>query len=621
MSRKRIAQIIPLSEASIHNLRQLKQLNPLDFHLANFLMAEAQKPHQALALATALTSHATREGHICLELQAFAGKTLVNNPQCRIDAPEIASWRKTLLESGVVAEPGAWQPLILDKHNRLYLHRYWTYELQLGQALIQRAHRMAQDIDLQCLREGLEQLFQTQERRVTDWQKSAAATAVLRNLTVISGGPGTGKTTTVVRILALLRQQPGGDALRIALAAPTGMAAARLQQSIGLTKSHLPLPDDLCEKLPESATTLHRLLGVERVGTGFRYHREHPLPFDVVILDEASMVDVALMAKLMQAMPEKARLILLGDHHQLASVEAGAVLGDICSGCGIPEPHFAEKLNLVTQQPIESTSAPGNCLRNSVILLRKNYRFSETSPIGRLAQAVKTGDVAEACRLLHTEDRDERLQWQASVRQTTILAASHFAELFAKIAAGASVVALFKKLYAFRVLCVLREGPFGVNRLNLAITRRLKEQGDIPDNRIWYSGRPVMLTRNDYQLNLYNGETGIVLPHPDQPGELAVAFVGAHDTIRWIAPARLAYCETVYALTVHKSQGSEYQHVLLQLPDYDNPVLCRELLYTAITRAKKRFTLVGAETIFRSTLARRMKRASGLAQQLCHNPG
>jgi exodeoxyribonuclease V alpha subunit len=520
------------------------------------------------------------------------------------------------LSSGVVGVPNEWQPLVLDHKNRLYLHRYWDYEQRLGRALLARIKDRPQVVDEQRLSESLDLLFTTPDGASTDWQRVAAATAVISKLTVISGGPGTGKTSTVVRILASLRQQPDGRDLCIGLAAPTGMAAARLQQSIRNSKSQLPLSQEQLDEIPEDASTLHRLLGISHQGTGFRHNRDYPLLLDVLILDEASMVDVALMAKLLDALPMNARLILLGDRDQLASVEAGSVLGDICSGCEGPSTDFAERLAGVTNQSLGNLPAPVSRLADSVVLLRHSYRFSAESSIGKLAKAINQGDAEEAVKLIYNEHDSDELVWLSEEQQTIELGASHFAALHKQIEMGASVEKLFDILHSFRILCALREGPSGVIQLNLGITNRLKQLGSIQESGTWYVGRPVMLTRNDYQLNLYNGETGIVLPHPERPDELSVAFAGTDGEIRWVAPSRLPYCETVYALTVHKSQGSEFQRVLLHLPRRDTPVLCRELIYTAVTRSKQQFSLVGSESIFRTALVRRLQRHSGLIDLL-----
>ncbi|PVV24803.1 MAG: hypothetical protein B6D74_04630, partial [gamma proteobacterium symbiont of Ctena orbiculata] len=326
----------------LRSLHRLSLLNDLDLHLAEYLLTEAKEAASpSLALAVALTSRATGEGHVCLDLNQVAGRVLFDEEEIQVQAPGLEAWRDGLLASGIIGRPGDWQPLILDQRNRLYLHRYWAYEQRLGNALLQRAEDPDRQIDPEAGKEALARLFPADNRDAIDWQKLAVATASLRPLTIISGGPGTGKTTTVLRLLALLRQQAGGEALRIALAAPTGMAAARLQQAIQQAKASLSLSTEQLASIPEQASTLHRLLGMNRSGTGFRHHRDNPLLLDVVIVDEASMVDLALMAKLLDALPHSARLVLLGDRDQLASVEAGSVMGDLCAGCNGPDAEFA----------------------------------------------------------------------------------------------------------------------------------------------------------------------------------------------------------------------------------------------------------------------------------------
>jgi exodeoxyribonuclease V alpha subunit len=397
------------------------------------------------------------------------------------------------------------------------------------------------------------------------------------------------------------------------------MAAARLQQATQQAKGAIDLPPELLATIPEQASTLHRLLGINRSGTGFRHNRDNPLLLDMVIVDEASMVDAALMAKLLDALPESARLVLLGDRDQLASVEAGSVMGDLCAGCHGPDETFARQLSEITLQSVATGEDSSSGLRNSVIELKQSYRFDPQSPLGRLAKAVNLGDASRARQLLQSGgDELDRLD---SGGDLVRLAASRYATLFEAVRAGEPVASLFTLLYEFRLLCVHREGPFGVNALNHAITRELVRTGHIEDHGEWYPGRPVMLSRNDYQLNLYNGETGIVLPHPEQKHELVVAFQGSGEEIRWISPSRLPYCETVYGVTVHKSQGSEFQEVVLQLPEQRSPVLCRELVYTAITRSKQRFTLVGGDAIFDAAVQNPMQRSSGLSDLLSGNPG
>lgn len=602
-------------ERLLRTLRTHQAIAELDFQFARLLLAEAAEPGEALALAAALTSRASAEGHVCLDLRRAAEQPLIPEAPEAVVAPSLEAWRSALRASGVVGASGAWQPLILDHADRLYLQRYWRYEQRLGHALLERAGALIEGGDLEALAQALDSLFSRPPGVDVDWQKVAAATALLRRLSVISGGPGTGKTSTVVRILALLRSQPGGGDLRIALAAPTGMAASRLQQSIRDSKSALRLSADAIEAIPERATTLHRLLGVRRQGTRFRHDRENPLPLDVLVLDEASMVDVALMAKLLDALPSKARLILLGDRDQLASVEAGAVLGDICTGCDGPGSDFTAILRACTGEPIAPAPPQARPLSDNVVTLRHSYRFAGESPVGRLAAAVNRGDAAAAESLLKHEGGQD-IAWLDAGISLTALAAERYAELFRQMAAAAPVDRLFSCLRSFRVLCALRGGPDGAERINAEITRRLARMGLASVDSEWYPGRPVMITRNDYQLELYNGDTGIVLPHPEGGERLSVAFHGADGTPRWISPARLSECETVYALTVHKSQGSEFDEVVLKLPDQMSPVLCRELVYTAITRTRARFALIGTQAVFREAVGHRLARQGGLSDLL-----
>jgi exodeoxyribonuclease V alpha subunit len=603
----------------LHSLRRQSLIGDLDLYLAQYLLSKADTPSPLVALTIALTSQASGEGNVCLDLKQLAGNVLFDEAERAIQAPGMEAWRSELMHSGIIGTPGDWQPLILDHHNRLYLHRYWAYEQRLGRALVERAGAVDLQFDREILKQGLESLFPGDATDGTDWQKVAVASALVRPLTVITGGPGTGKTSTVVRLLALLRCQPGGEILRIALAAPTGMAAARLQQSIRQAKRSLPLTEAQLTSIPEQASTLHRLLGMKTSGTGFRHHRDNPLLLDVVIVDEASMVDVALMARLVDALPQSARLVLLGDRNQLASVEAGSVLGDLCTGCNGPDQGFAQQLSKITRQGVVAGEDNGNRLRNSVVELKHSYRFDVQSPLGRLAAAVNRGDAQMARSLLL--QGGEGLGRLESGHEVTSRAVSCFTRLFEAIRAGEPVASLFSQLYQFRLLCVVREGPFGVNALNNAITRELIRSGHIKDSGEWYPGRPVMLSRNDYQLDLYNGETGIVLPHPERSHELAVAFLSSGGETRWISPSRLPHSDTVFAVTVHKSQGSEFQEVILQLPDQRSPILCRELVYTAITRSRERFTLAGEDGIFDAAVSHPMGRSSGLNDLLMEKPG
>jgi exodeoxyribonuclease V alpha subunit len=603
------------SEQKLQHLLAQRLIAPLDLHFARFMLESAEQGGECLGLAAALVSAARSDGHVCLDLAALADTPLMTGIAGEWVSSSLTEWRDCLLQSGVVGRPGSWQPMILDEGDRLYLHRYWDYEQRVGQSLLSRSSHLTEGVDERLLEEGLARLFNAPDASgQVDWQKVAGATAALQRFCVISGGPGTGKTSTVVRILALLRQQPGGAKLRIALAAPTGMAASRLQQSISGSKHRLPLSDEALVAIPEEALTLHRLLGVRGRGTGFRHHRENPLPVDLLVLDEASMVDVSLMAHLLDALPAQARLILLGDRDQLASVEAGAVLGDICQDCEGASAEFSNRLRQLTGEPLTAAVDSRGALRDQVVILRRSYRFGPQSAIGQLAAAVNQGEGGVAQRLLKRNGEGAEISWSGI--DAAAFAARRYAVLFERLAEGADTEELFGILRSFRLLCALRGGAQGVEWMNRAITRYLVELGKVRLESEWYPGRPVMMTRNDYSLGLYNGDLGLVVPQPERPGQLAVAFAATDGTTRWVAPARLPACETVYATTVHKSQGSEFDEVLLQLPEQDSPVLCRELIYTAVTRARHRFTLVGPEAVFHQAVERSLTRHSGLVELL-----
>ncbi|MEN8179395.1 MAG: exodeoxyribonuclease V subunit alpha [Pseudomonadota bacterium] len=602
-------------DSCIARLHTERQIGAMDLHFARFMQDKANRPSEELALAAALVCRATAEGHVCLNLRQIAGQQLsTGDESAPLVAPDLERWRELLWSSGVVGNPGDHQPLILDRADRLYLHRYWDYEQRLAKQLYARAHQRIDDVDLDRLTLGIQGLFQDSGGKAVDWQKVAATTALLRQLSVISGGPGTGKTTTVTKILVLLRQQPGGNELRIALAAPTGKAASRMQEAVRSAKASLSLPPELAETIPEQASTLHRLLGVRRGEPVFIHHADNPLPVDVLILDEASMVDVALMAKLLDALPASSRLILLGDKDQLASVEAGAVLGDICSGCQGPSPKFADELQTLTGEEGLAIGGGGG-LCDSIIVLRHSYRFGAESAIGRLALAVNNGDADSAAALLVSDAEKNAIVHLHGEKDVARVAAEKYQSFFKLIESDAPVESLFQAMDRFRVLCALKHGPAGAIQMNRRITSYLQQAGLRVEDE-WFCGRPVMVTRNDYQQKLYNGDVGIMLPQPGRGGALAVAFQGEDHALRWLAPARLPPHETVFAMTVHKSQGSEFDQVLLHLPAKDTPLLSRELLYTAITRSRKGFILAGPIEVFKMAVQRKLVRNSGLADIL-----
>ena len=562
------------------------------------------------------TSAATASGHVCLQTGdvAWAGGL------------DEATVRARLLESQVVgtAKAAANRPLILDDDGRLYLHRYFDYERRLARRLMQLAAAPVQDVLDQALRARLDDLFAANAKRLgerPDWQKIAVALAMLRKLTVISGGPGTGKTTTVVNLLACLFEE--SRECRVALAAPTGKAAARMLDAIRARAAHLP--PELAARLPGESFTIHRLLGVMPGSDEFRHHAGNPLPVDVLVVDEASMLDLALATRLLEAVPDAARVILLGDKDQLAAVEAGAVFSEICADPSMSE-WMRERVatltgidaaRIVPASPVESTP-----LRDSVVWFTENFRFAADSGIGRLASLVNAGDCDQAVSWLRS-GADASVTWlddcdRAPRAATMARAEQGYAAYCDAMQSGADLAALFAAFGRFRLLCAEREGARGVAGMNEAVSRWFRATLDHPldpgARSPWYPGRPVMVLRNDYVLKLFNGDIGIVLP--DDDGDLIVHFPDADGTFRAIAPARLPEHDTAFATTVHKAQGSEFDAVMLMLPSQVSRVVTRELLYTGVTRARGCVVLASDSEVLAQGVLSRTSRHSGLIDRM-----
>jgi exodeoxyribonuclease V alpha subunit len=534
---------------------------------------------QALYAVATEVARATAEGHVCVSIDA--------------------QLRPCLLSSGLVGTPDApgAMPLILDAGGRLYLHRYFDDERRLALRLVHAA--TAPGVPAGAAASAmLDELFAANESRLAgaaDQQKLAAQLALEKRLVIISGGPGTGKTSTVVNLLAgLLTQYP---AFRIALAAPTGKARARLLEAI--RQRAAGLPESIRSRLPDDASTIHRLLGVRPDGS-FTHHAGNLLAIDALVVDEASMVDLALARRLLEAVPDHAHIILLGDKDQLASVESGAVFAEISFRQG--------------------------ALHDSVVWFIDNYRFAADSGPGRLAADISRARAESALEWLRRGE-EPSVTWlndagrglaPDSIQYLAAGFEPYFDALKRSPRDRAGISAAFS---AFRVLCAMRDGVRGVDRINELVDARaqeklasLIEQYPATSASPWYPGRPVLVMRNDYVLNLMNGDIGITLP--DEDGELKVFFADDAGGFRAIAPSRMPSHDTAYATTVHKAQGSEFDEVMLVLPDKPGPLVTRELLYTAVTRARRRVTLCAGEVVIRAAIDMPTRRFSGLRARL-----
>ena len=599
-------------------------------------------------LALALALRAPRLGHVCVELEHVAARTVVEPAPGRtreqgdlatllaaLPWPDHERWRQRLVASPAVRQAtggGAVRdtPLVLD-HGRLYLDRYWRYEVDLAAALAARADEPAAQVDTVAAAGWLDALFGVDEG--LDRQRLAAAVALTRGLTVIAGGPGTGKTYTVARVLAALHlaaRERGERVPQVALAAPTGKAAARLTASLQVALPDLAVDDEVRGALSLiNASTIHRLLGVQRSSsTRFRHDADQPLPHDVVIIDEASMVSLPLMAKLVAAVGADARLILLGDRDQLASVEAGAVLGDICGPHGSRpvlqlssaavsdlDPLVAGRLGAAAQP----AACPG--IWDVVVRLDRFRRFAAGGGIAEVATAIQSGTTDVPALLTRREDAEVR--WldpgtdPGAERAVVALAAEAYGAVIAAAQQGRPPLEVLRALEQLRVLCAHRRGPAGVERWNAVIAAALEPRiGATGETGRFYPGRPVLVTENDRALRLANGDVGVVVPDPVTPDRVAVAFAGEGGEVRLLSPARLPAHETTYAMTIHKSQGSQFDHAVVVLGERISPLLTRELVYTAITRAAARVTVLAGDRVLRSALSRPVQRASGLGTRL-----
>jgi len=638
-------------------LLKMAKIRAIDMAFADFVYSEelasdntASSAIECLTMLAAYVSAQSGDQHSCIDLaslgQPFLG--VYHFPALEVVMRYIENTRTfaSVATRVITLDENTAKPLVLQGA-KLYLQRYWQYESQLAANIREKAAKTV-NLDITAAQSLLSDLFDNADTQILDWQKIAVCLAASQTLSFITGGPGTGKTTTVTKLLALLQGLAAekGEVLNIQLVAPTGKAAARLTESISSAKQKLPKA--LQTNLPEQCQTIHRLLGAKPQSPYFKADASHPLHLDVLVLDEASMVDLPLMAKLFAALPKHAQVVLLGDQDQLASVETGSVLSDICAASQFQSKNmdnslmaYSDTMQLhltklisepaVTSQDMGTTEATDqSVIRDNVVRLVKSHRFNEQSGIGQLAKHVKAGQVSQSFRLLNDHQFTDINWYQPSqtspqavaneILKTLIIKLLPIYQQYSQAIQQGDIRLGFKYLQQQQVLCAQKSGYWGVTQLNALIENELHKQGLIDNSKDFYIGRPVMLSKNDHQLKLFNGDLGIVMPDPNNALLTKVWFVNPEGELRGLLPSRLPSLETLFAMTIHKSQGSEFESVYLCLPpitsNNQGRGLNRELIYTGLTRSKKYCMLFAEPKALSLSLGQQCIRGSGLAGRL-----
>lgn len=603
----------------------LSGIRPIDQAFAEFIRnLELQHP-DIMANLAAILSNSLGQQNTCV---AIARLDQSNLKQLGVASQD--DLRKKLQQANTVVINGAESsnsaPIIFENDN-LYLQRYYFYEVQLAALIRQRCSRQI-DLDHEQLKPILKQLFSAPPSNTDiDWQQIAVCIAAGKYFSMITGGPGTGKTTTVARLLGLISTIPSAKQhkLTIKLVAPTGKAAARLSES--LANARRILPQQFHAALDVECGTIHRLLGTIPNSISFRHHLHNPLHLDLLVVDEASMVDLPLMYKLISAVPEHGRIVLLGDPKQLSSVEAGSVLSDMCKAAQGQSSLSAYSTALAKQvEALTGFSLPvipggrDDSIADCLVVLQESHRFSQKSDIGKLARLVIEDELDGVITTLMAAEFAD-VSWHSDTRPGHLIdqVVPRYEKYFTQVKQGELSTA-FEALQGQQILCAQRSGSWGVAAINLAIEVELGKGGIIDLSSKDYSGRPIMLTENDHSLSLYNGDIGILMPDPVMP-ELKKAWFSMPDgTFKGVLISRLPAFETVYAMTIHKSQGSEFGHAFLCLPDTavgnSQRGLSKELFYTALTRARHKFTLYSPRSSLIQCLTTQCRRSSGLAVRL-----
>ncbi len=592
----------------------------MDLHekeLIAFLESMYGKIEDEVILAIVFLNLFRKSGHICLPLNlsySSLGSYLEMDNDILKTLPDSADL-STLKNSAVTGAPGELKPFIIDDESRFYMHKSWSHELLLSKKLRELSVQTVEESLKPDFLEFVNKLFPADEsEKEADYQKIAAIASLYKKLIVLSGGPGTGKTTTIAKILALQFRRYG-KTFRLALAAPTGKASARMSEALINAKDYLDLSDELSAMIPTEAVTLHRLLQPYN-RSGLLPEMKSTLPYDLIVIDEASMMDLTLAHKLMRNLSDDTSVIFVGDKHQLASVEAGAVLGDICVK---QENGFSEYFSKIIRRDfpeiiLPKTSLADNNISDSIIYLEKNYRFGNDSGIGNLAELVKKGEGNSAWEILENDQYgDVNIGYSLSSDKDY---QSVFEELYQKFQQAKDISSpsdLMKHWLNSVWLTPFRYKNPGVNRLNREFERYLSSLKKTPVKNPLFDCKPVLITKNDYQLNLFNGDLGVIKTE----NELTSAYFKKTDgNLKMVSPSQIAHFESAWFWTVHKSQGSEFDTVHLMLPEGYSPILSKELIYTAITRARNRFVYHGNKRTFIEAISKKIQRFSGLTDKL-----
>jgi len=585
-------------------------ISDIEVEFARFLREIEPEVEDNVLIAAAACIHAQKNGHICFDLGIDQPMLLFGDEKSGVELNKsrLNNWKRSLLRSSLVSKGESLKPLVFED-NRLYLHKYWSFENEFTQWVKKRAE--SENALTANYKEAIHHFIKAKDDLFeVNWQEIALCLSFLKNLVVISGGPGTGKTHTVLNIIAAhtLAAKFSDDDFTFALAAPTGKAARRLVDSIEKGKGGLPEHLKSQIKEPIQAQTVHKLLGASFRGNNFKFDQNNHLPYDLVIVDEASMLDIHMWVRLIRALGPDTKLVVMGDKDQLASVEAGSILGDLCHGSNDFSSSIAVGIQEVIGVSVSKTMDNSPKINDCLVFLTKSYRFEANSGIKKLADAINSQEPETVLNLLR-DSKYTDLHWfdignKSLEKVLNRYGIAHY-ENYVAFKDKRRIYSSHKK----KVLCAIRKTDLGVEKINKAIEIGIKRKNSLISNVEWYDGRLVMATKNDVALRIRNGEMGI---YNSKEGK--VSFESEHNLS--ISPSRLTDYECAYAITIHKSQGSEFEDVAIILPEKDSSVLSKEILYTAVTRARKNTLVVGSKDIIEKTIKRSVNRQSGVKAKI-----